>query len=115
MTGSLRLGVEPSGGTGAGKQQISSSRIGPFANNSSVRLEAAQYIGDVEIRANKVVLSGAGPRATEIAGDLAVHGNVCTIRSLSVTGNVYLYGNNNTLRNVRIGGKVISRGNNNSW
>ena len=111
MRGSLSVGL----GTSAQGKQVSAAQMGPFDNNSTVQLEAARYRGDVEIRANKVVLKGQGTRATEIAGDVGISGNSCTITGLTVSGDVYLSGNNNSVRGANITGKVISQGNNNSW
>ncbi|MCF7915476.1 MAG: hypothetical protein K9L66_09945 [Spirochaetaceae bacterium] len=111
MRGTLSVGL----GTSAKSTQVSASQIGPFENNSTVQLEAARYRGDVEIRANKVVLKGQGTRATEIAGDVRITGNSCTITGLTISGNVYLSGNNNNIRGANVTGEVISEGNNNSW
>ncbi len=111
MGGTLSLGL----GTGAESKQVSASQMGPFDNNSTVQLEAARYRGDVEIRANKVVLKGRGTRSTEIAGNVRITGNSCTITGLTISGNVYLSGNNNSVRGANVTGKVISEGNNNSW
>jgi hypothetical protein len=71
-------------------------RIGPFRNNSMVRLEPGVYRGNVEIRANKVVLQGSGVRRTTIDGTMTVYGNSCAIRDLTVSGNLVLAGNNNS-------------------
>jgi hypothetical protein len=111
LGGTLSLSSVP----GAGSQHASASQIGPFENNSTVQLEAARYRGNIEIRANKVVLKGRGTRATEIAGDVRISGNSCTLTALTVSGNVYLFGNNTNLRGVKVTGKVISEGKNNSW
>lgn len=111
MRGSLSVSL----GAQAESSQVSASQIGPFDNNSTVRLEAARYRGDVEIRANKVVLKGRGNRATEIAGNVRISGNSCTLTGLTVTGNVYLSGNNNNVQGANVTGEVISQGNNNSW
>ena len=97
------------------ERQVSTSEIGPFENNSTVRLDAGRYRGDLSIEANKVRLEGAGSRSTSINGDVYINGNTCKIRALTVTGDVYLNGNNNSLRSVKVNGEVISSGNNNSW
>ncbi len=111
MSGTLSVGLGTSGGSG----QISASQIGPFNNNSTVHLEAARYRGNVEIRANKVVLKGHGTGATEIAGNVRISGNSCTLTGLTVSGDVYISGNNNNIRGANVRGNVISEGNNNSW
>jgi formylmethanofuran dehydrogenase subunit C len=111
MRGTFSVGLASSGGS----KQVSASQLGPFDNNSTVRLEAVRYRGNVEIRANKVVFKGRGTGATEIAGDVRISGNSCTLTGLTVSGDVYLSGNNNSLRGVNVKGNVISEGNNNSW
>jgi hypothetical protein len=90
-------------------------RIGPFRNNSTVRLEPGVYRGNVEIRANKVVLLGSGVRRTVIEGTVAVYGNGCVIRDLTVAGNLILAGNKNNAAGTLVRGRVVSRGNNNRW
>lgn len=111
LRGTVMLGS----GRGPGDQHAAASQLGPFKNNSSVQLEAARYQGNIEIRANKVVIKGRGSRATEIAGDVRISGNSCTLTALTVSGNVYLSGNNNDLSGANVRGRVISEGNNNSW
>lgn len=101
--------------TSTDSKQVSTSQIGPFENNSTVQIDAARYRGDVEIRANKVVLRGRGTGATEIVGDVRITGNSSTLTGLTISGNVYLSGNNNSISGANVTGEVISEGNNNSW
>lgn len=111
MRGTVSISPDSTGESG----QASASHMGPFDNNSTVNLEATRYQGDVEIRANKVVLNGRGTGATEIAGDVRISGNSCTLTGLTVSGDVYLSGNNNDVSRARVAGEVVSDGNNNSW
>ncbi len=90
-------------------------RIGPFRNNSVVRLEPGVYQGNVEIRANKVILRGSGVRRTTIDGTVTVYGNSCAIRDLTIAGDLLLAGNNNNASAAVVRGRVVSRGKNNSW
>ena len=113
LGGSLTLGVR--GPVGQVGRPAPSTEIGPFDNNSRVQLEAARYRGNVDIRANKVVLTGRGAGSTEIDGDIRIFGNSCSIRGLTVSGDVYLYGNNNNISRADIRGNVISKGNKNRW
>lgn len=114
MRGTISLDSDPDSDNPASASP-STSQLDSFENNSTVQLEAARYRGDVEIRANKVVLTGRGTRATEIAGDVRITGNSSTLTQLTVAGDVYLSGNNNNVRGARVTGEVISEGNNNSW
>ncbi len=111
LRGSISIGVVGDSNASAAIYQTP----GSFDNNSTVRLRAGRYTGDLNIRSNKVTIEGRGTGITEIHGDVQIHGNSCTLRNVTVTGNVYLYGNNNDLRNARIAGKVTSRGKNNRW
>ena len=86
-----------------------------IANNSTVRLEAADYIGNLTIRANKVTVVGRGTRVTRIRGNVTIMGNNCAMHGLTIAGSVLISGNNADLRGTRIAGKVRSSGKNNRW
>lgn len=86
-----------------------------IANNSTVRLEAGDYVGDLTIRANKVTIIGRGAGATRILGRVTILGNNCTISQLTIAGPVAISGNNADLRGARVEGKVSSSGKNNAW
>jgi hypothetical protein len=94
------------------------SREIPFprvSNNSTIMLEAAEYVGDLTLRANKVTIIGRGPGATSIRGRVTIVGNNCTMSQLTIRGPVLINGNNADLRAARIEGKVSSTGKNNAW
>ncbi len=110
MRGTISVGV----GKEAGSPEATYRTPDSFENNSTVRLKAAQYSGNLVIRSKKVAIQGRGAGSTEIRGDVQIDGNSCTLRGLTVTGDVYLNGNNNTLRTVRVAGQVVSNGKNNS-
>jgi hypothetical protein len=117
--GTISIGITAGGRTDYPEEEmprrISSGVVGPFSNNSTGRLQAALYSGDVEIRANRVELLGVHPESTVISGDVRIYGNGCSLRSLSITGDVYLYGNNNDVSEAEIDGRVVSEGKNNIW
>ena len=92
-----------------------SRAVGPFSNNSGVRLEPGKYLGDFDIRANKVSIIGSGARNTVITGDITIYGNSCILRSLTIIGDVDIRGNNNDLTAAVVQGTVVSSGNNNAW
>jgi hypothetical protein len=101
-----------------GKGRHPTKRDLPFpviANNSTIRLEAADYIGDVSIRANKVTIIGRGIAVTRIRGNVTISGNNCAMHQLTIAGSVLISGNNADLRGTRIQGKVHSAGKNNRW
>jgi hypothetical protein len=107
------------GGTkGGSKVAPPAKRDLPFpaiSNNSTVRLEAGDYVGDLTIRANKVTIIGRGVGATRIRGNLTIIGNNCTMDQLTITGFVRIIGNNADLRGAYVEGKVQSTGKNNVW
>ena len=89
------------------------AELGPFRNNTTYRVGAGVYVGDLVIHANKVVLAGAGADSTVFADDVVINGNSCTLRGLAVRGDVTINGNNNDIRGVRVLGRVRINGNNN--
>lgn len=108
------------GGTKAGPANVipPAKRDLPFpaiSNNSTVRLEAGDYVGDLTIKANKVTIIGRGVGATRIRGNLTIIGNNCTISQLTVSGIVRISGNNANLQGAHVEGKVQSTGKNNAW
>ena len=84
-------------------------------NNATVRLQAADYIGDLNIGANNVTIIGRGPELTRIRGNVTITGNKCTMHQLTIAGSVFISGNSADLRGARIQGVVRSTGNNNHW
>jgi hypothetical protein len=92
-----------------------SRALGPFTNNSVVRLEPGIYREDLEVRANKVSFIGSGAGITVLQGSVTIYGNSCVFRDLTISGNVEILGNNNDLSGAAVKGRVASRGNNNLW
>jgi hypothetical protein len=90
-------------------------QLPPIRNNATVRLEAADYVGDLSVSANKVTIVGRGYEVTRILGNVVITGNNCVMRQLTITGSVRISGNNADLRDARIQGAVRSTGNNNLW
>ena len=92
-----------------------SRALGPYTNNSVVRLEPGIYREDIEVRANKVTFIGSGAGSTVVQGSVTIYGNSCVFRNLTISGNVLILGNNNDLSAAAVKGRVTSRGNNNLW
>ena len=92
-----------------------SRAVGPYTNNSVVRLEAGIYRENLEVRANKVSFIGRGAGSTVLQGSVTIYGNSCVFRNLTISGNVVIQGNNNDLSGAAVTGRVTSRGNNNLW
>ena len=92
-----------------------SRAIGPFTNNSVVRLESGIYREILEVRANKVSFLGSGVDSTILEGSVTIYGNSCLFRDLTIRGDVVISGNNNDLLGASIKGTVTSKGNNNLW
>jgi hypothetical protein len=109
------LMVIPSTRGGTPPASPHSRAIGPFTNNSVVKLESGIYRENLEVRANKVSFLGSGAGSTILEGSVTIHGNSCLFRDLTIAGDVLILGNNNDLRGASLKGKVTSRGNNNLW
>jgi hypothetical protein len=92
-----------------------SRALGPYTNNSVVRLEPGVYRENLEVRANKVSFIGSGAGSTVLQGSVTIYGNSCVFRDLTISGNVLILGNNNDLSAAAVKGRVTSRGNNNLW
>ena len=105
----------PEGGQASPPPGRRSRSIGPFTNNSVVRLEAGIYRENLEVRANKVTFIGNGTRSTVLEGSVTIYGNSCVFRDLTIMGNVVILGNNNDLLHASVKGTVTSNGNNNLW
>ncbi len=112
-------GLAKAGGKGGGPKDAPRATrelsLPPLSNNSTIRLEAGDYVGDLTIRANKVTIVGRGAGATRIRGRVTILGNNCTMTQLSILGPVLINGSNADLRGARVEGKVTSSGKNNAW
>ncbi len=92
-----------------------SRAIGPFTNNSVVKLKPGIYRENLEVRANKVSFLGSGVESTILEGSVMIYGNNCQFRDLSIIGDVVILGNNNDFSGASIKGTITSKGNNNLW
>jgi len=89
--------------------------IGPFTNNSVVKLNPGIYRENLEVRANKVSFLGSGVESTILEGSVMIYGNNCQFRDLGIIGDVVILGNNNDFSGASIKGTITSKGNNNLW
>ena len=82
-----------------------------LTNDRRVDLFPVVYSGNLIVRGNANVISGAPNGQTVIAGDLVIQGNANHVGNLKVLGNVILRGNANTLQEVDVSGEVEDTGN----
>jgi len=89
--------------------QFASASI-PIADNVSLQLQPAQYLGSIVVSASNVTIYGSGIDTTYIVGDVLITGDDCTLAALTVTGNVMIEGANANVAGAQVDGEVAYQG-----
>ncbi len=95
--------------------EASNGKVAQNQNNSVIVLNsdpAVDFVGDLAVDANNVILYGDDPATSVVDGSLGIDGNNAVVRGVRITGDVTITKNNATFFHCVIEGNLTINANN---